>query len=248
MINMTTIDARGMHYRNLNDMIKNSIKTGEKEIFIKNVQGQRYIGDGIQGKCKITIEGTPGNDMASYMDGPTIIVHGNVQDATANTMNDGKVIVHGNSGDTLGYAMRGGEVYIKGNVGYRVGIHMKEYLEKKSIIVIGGKAGAFLGEYMAGGIIILLGLNIDDAQQVVGNYCGTGMHGGIIYSRIPIDSYKLGKEVKQAQAEAEDMEIISSYVKKFSDYFGFDYRTIMDGQFIKIYPYNHRPYGNLYAY
>jgi glutamate synthase domain-containing protein 3 len=245
---MKVIDASGMHYKDLNAMIKQLIKGNAAEILVKNVQGQRYIGDGIHGNSKIIIEGTPGNDMAAYMDGATIVVHGNAQDGVANTMNDGKVVIHGNTGDILGYAMRGGEVYIKGDVGYRVGIHMKEYLDKKPVIVIGGKAGAFLGEYMAGGIIILLGLNVDDTQKIVGNYCGTGMHGGVIYSRIPIDSYKLGKEVKQAQAEDGDMEIISSYVKKFSEYFGFDYRSIMDSQFVKIYPYNHRPYGNLYAY
>lgn len=245
---MKVIDASGMHYKDLNAMIKQLIKGNAAEILVKNVQGQRYIGDGIQGNSKIIIEGTPGNDMAAYMDGATIVVHGNAQDGVANTMNDGKVVIHGNTGDILGYAMRGGEVYIKGDVGYRVGIHMKEYLDKKPVIVIGGKAGAFLGEYMAGGIIILLGLNVDDAQKIVGNYCGTGMHGGVIYSRIPIDSYKLGKEVKQAQAEDGDMEIIGLYVKKFSDYFGFDYRSIMDRPFVKIYPYNHRPYGNLYAY
>jgi len=36
---------------------------------------------------------------------------------------------------------------------------MKEYGGRKPIIVIGGKAGGFLGEYMAGGIMLVLGLN-----------------------------------------------------------------------------------------
>ncbi|NLO83706.1 MAG: hypothetical protein GX094_11745 [Clostridiales bacterium] len=245
---MATIYARGMHYKDLNEMIKKLVKINEKEIILKNVQGQRYIGDGIQGEYRITIEGTPGNDMAAYMDGPTIIVHGNVQDATANTMNDGEVIVHGNSGDTLGYAMRGGEVYIKGSVGYRVGIHMKEYMNKKPVIVIGGKAGAFLGEYMAGGTIILLGLNAEDPQKMVGSHCGTGMHGGTIYSRLPIDSFKLGKEVMQIPADDNDMESVNIYIMKFCSYFGFDYDSVRDRRFWKIYPYNKRPYKNLYAY
>jgi len=245
---MKTIDARGIYYRDLNAIIKELFKMNEKEILLKNVAGQRYIGDGIQGDCRILIEGTPGNDMAAYMDGPSIIVHGNAQDGTANTMNNGEVIIHGNAGDTLGYAMRGGEVYIKGNVGYRAGIHMKEYMEKKPVIVIGGKAGDFLGEYMAGGTIILLGLNIDDAQKIVGSYCGTGMHGGSIYSRIPIDSYKLGKEVEQVEADKNDMNSISSYIMKFCSYFGIEYKSIVERPFLKIYPHNKRPYKNLYAY
>ena len=42
--------------------------------------------------------------------------------------------------------MRGGEIFIKGDVGYRVGIHMKAYLDHQPKIVVGGKAGDFLGE------------------------------------------------------------------------------------------------------
>ncbi|NLX70200.1 MAG: hypothetical protein GX024_04790 [Clostridiales bacterium] len=245
---MKTIDARGIHYQELNAVIKDLFNAGKNEVLIKNIQGQRYIGNGIKGNYKIVIEGTPGNDMAAYMDGPVIIIYGNVQDAVANTMNNGEVIIHGNAGDTLGYAMRGGEVYVKGDVGYRVGIHMKEYLDKKPVIVIGGKAGDFLGEYMAGGTIVLLGLSVYNTQKIVGSYCSTGMHGGVIYSRIPIDDYKLGKEVKQIQADDNDMKSISSYVRKFCSYFGLGYDSIMDRRFVKIYPYNKRPYKNLYAY
>lgn len=245
---MKVIDATGMHYKELNATIKQLINGDAVELLVRNVQGQRYIGSGIRGNSKIIIDGIPGNDMASYMDGATMVVHGNAQDGVANTMNDGKVVIHGNAGDILGYAMRGGEVYIKGDVGYRAGIHMKEYSDKKPVIVIGGRAGAFLGEYMAGGIIILLGLNVYGVQNAVGSCCGTGMHGGIIYSRLPIEEHKLGKEVKQVQAGAQDMEAIGQYVKNFCKYFEFEYGSIMDGNFVKIYPCNHRPYGNLYAY
>ena len=44
--------------------------------------------------------------------------------------------------------MRGGRVYVRDNIGYRGGIHMKQYMEKRPIVVIGGAARAFLGEYM----------------------------------------------------------------------------------------------------
>ena len=100
---------------------------GEKEIRLKNVNGQYYIGDGLRGDCKIIVEGVPGNDLAAFMDGPTIVVKGNAQDNIGNTMNSGKVIVEGHAGDVLGYGMRGGKLHIRGDVGYRVGIHMKGY-------------------------------------------------------------------------------------------------------------------------
>ncbi|HID18060.1 TPA: hypothetical protein EYP27_00795, partial [Candidatus Bathyarchaeota archaeon] len=128
-------------------------------MFLKNVNGQRCIGGGIRAKVKIIVEGVPGNDLAAFMDGPTIIVKSNAQDCVGNTMNDGKVVVHGNAGDALGYGMRGGRLFIKGDVGYRVGIHMKAYMDKNPVLIAGGFARDFLGEYMAGGFLIVLGLN-----------------------------------------------------------------------------------------
>mgnify|MGYP002508363490 CR=1 FL=1 len=44
------------------------------------------------------------------------------------------------------------------NAGYRAGIHMKAYKDKVPVMVIGGTAGSFLGEYQAGGVIVVLGL------------------------------------------------------------------------------------------
>ena len=157
------IDAKNINYRDLNFKIKQAVSLSKNDnsvIVLENVIGQRYIGDGIKGRAVIKIYGTPGNDMAAFIDGPVIEVFGNGQDGIGNTMNSGKIIIHGDCGDIIGYSMRGGEIYIKGNVGWRSGIHMKSYLEKFPIIIIGGKAGNFLGEYMAGGVIIVLGLNL----------------------------------------------------------------------------------------
>jgi len=76
----------------------------------------------------------------------------------------------------LGYGMRGGKVFIKGDVGYRVGIHMKAYENLVPIMVCGGKSRDFFGEYMAGGLLVLLGMNSQFDGPLVGGYVGTGMH------------------------------------------------------------------------
>ena len=94
-----------------------------------------------------------------FMSGPTIIVHGNADHAPGNTMDKGKIIIHGSAGDAVAHSMRGGRVYVRDNIGYRGGIHMKQYTDKRPILVVGGAARAFLGEYMAGGLLIVLGLN-----------------------------------------------------------------------------------------
>lgn len=264
------IDAQNIGYRTLNYLIRNiisEIKSSQnndltkkiKTIELNNVLGQRYIGDGIQNKINILINGTPGNDLAAFMDGPEIEIFGNVQDGTGNTMNSGKVIIHGSAGDILGYSMRGGEIYVKQDVGYRSGIHMKSFLDKFPVIVIGGKAGHFLGEYMAGGIIIVLGFDspinkmknfyLFDDDEIVGDYIGTGMHGGKIFVRGEINNHKLGKEIIKSKISNEDEDIIKSYIGNYFKYFGSaNEETIKLSDFLKLTPFSRRPYGKLYAY
>ena len=252
-----TIDAKNMNYGDLNSAIRKIFKADKNgKLTITNVLGQRYIGDGLTESAEISIYGIPGNDMAAFMDGPKLEIFGNGQDGIGNTMNSGKVIIHGDAGDILGYSMRGGEIYIEKNVGYRCGIHMKSYKSKIPVIVIGGNAGNFLGEYLAGGIIIVLGLHgprssffpYDENPGIVGNYLGTGMHGGTIYVRENIAEYKLGKEVKILKLDDEDRKILRKYIRNYCDYFEVDSRKISMDHFIKLIPYSHRPYGTLYAY
>lgn len=94
------IDAKGLDYTALNELIKSS----NGDCKIENCLGQRFIADSL-GSGNITIDGIPGNALGAYLNGAQITVNGNVQDAVGDTMNDGKIIVHGSIGDTAGYAM-----------------------------------------------------------------------------------------------------------------------------------------------
>lgn len=152
------IVAGDKHFRELNEEINTC---PDAEIELDNVCGQRYICAGLSGK-KVTIHGIPGNALCCYLDGCNVEVLGNAQDATGDTMNSGTLTIHGHCGDATGYAMRGGTILIEGNVGYRAGIHMKAYQTHIPVLVVGGEAGSFLGEYQAGGYIIVLGLNTRD--------------------------------------------------------------------------------------
>jgi glutamate synthase domain-containing protein 3 len=243
-----TIDAKGIYYRQLNERVREEIGKGEKEFVLNNVNGQRYIADGLRAKATITINGVPGNDLAAFMDGPTLIVNGNAQDGVANTMNDGKIVINGNAGDVLGYGMRGGKLYIKGDVGYRVGIHMKGFKSQIPVIIAGGTAGDFFGEYMAGGILVLLGIGRKEGEPIAGSYLGTGMHGGVMYLRGEVDPRDCGAEIGILDPNEEEMAELSKYVKEYCEDTGHDYAEIMKEKFIKIYPKSSRPYGRLYAY
>jgi len=247
--NSIRIDADGIFYQDLNRMLKDTVsKYQPDKVILCNVCGQRYIGTNLRQATKIEISGTPGNALGAFMDGPIIEVFGNAQDGCGNTMNDGEIIIHGNAGDIAGFSARGGEIFIKGNVGYRVGIHMKEYEDKKPALIIGGTAQDFLGEYMAGGTLIVLGLSLGESDLHRANFIGTGMHGGVIYIRGTVEDRQLGKEVSQLEVDSNDMDIIERYIHKFAAYFDQNENDILSGRFIKLLPLSHRPYGNLYAY
>ncbi len=248
-----SFDATGVYYKELNQQIRDSVKKGKKTLTLKGVNGQRFIGTGIEGEhIRISVHGVPGNDLGSFMQGPTIEVFDNAQDGVANTMSAGKVMVHGHAGDVLGYGMRGGKLFVKGNIGYRVGIHMKSYKHHVPIIVSGGKAGDFLGEYMAGGILMLLDIAEQSKTKVndpiAGNYIGTGMHGGVMYLRGNVNDYQLGKEVGKRPMEEDDKRIVEKLCEEFCTDMGYDGSEISVNDFQKLVPVTLRPYGNLYAY
>jgi glutamate synthase domain-containing protein 3 len=182
------------------------------------------------------------------MNGPTVIVNNNAQDGVANTMNEGAIYIHGDAGDILGYGMRGGSVFVRGNVGYRVGIHMKGFLDKVPRVVAGGCAGDFFGEYMAGGILVLLGLTQTDGGGIVGDYCGAGIHGGVIFLRGEVEHHKLGHEVGIAEPDEDDMKVLRDLVGEYCRAFDVDAQEVFSKPFLKLYPYSSRPYGRLYAY
>jgi len=245
---MHVIEAKGLRFKELNEQIRAALADGHKEIRLKNVNGQYYIGDGLREKATITIEGVPGNDMAAFMDGPTLVIKGNAQDNIANTMNSGKVVIHGNAGDVLGYGMRGGKLHILGDVGYRVGIHMKGLKKQVPCIIAGGTAGDFFGEYLAGGILILLGLGSDDKTPIVRDYIATGMHGGQIFIRGDVEKKYCGKEVGIFETDDDDIKTLKKYLSEFCDDFSLDMDEIMKKKFLKLLPVSSRPYGQLYAY
>lgn len=243
---MKVIDAKDTYFKTLNAIVFDALET-EDEIILANVSGQRYIGTGMDAGKSIIVQGTPGNDMACYMNGGKITVHGNGQDAVGNTMNGGEIVIYGHSGDTVGYGMRDGKIFIETNVGCRGGIHMKEFNEFKPQIVIGGRAGAYLGEYMAGGVILLLGLNLREGREIVGHYCATGMHGGVIYIRGDFPEDRISGGIVATPVDENDMETISGLVKEYCQHFDVNYENVMKDKFTRLAPASARPYKNMYV-
>ncbi len=240
---MLEVDIRNMGCDDISSIIREA--DGEP-LLLKGAIGQRYIACGMRG-VNLEIEGTPGNALAAYLDGGVIRVDGNCQDAVADTMNDGTLYIDGSAGDALAYAMRGGRIFVHGNAGYRAGVHMKAYGVVQPAIVIGGKAGSFLGEYLAGGTIIVLGMDNSD-DPVTGFFCGNGMYAGRIYLKTREKPRGLSEKlIMRSVDEAEKRERIMPYLEEFANAFHENAKHLAEGDFIAIEPNPEDSYKELYA-
>ena len=239
--NMIAVTLGTEHFTEANEMVREALAQVDT-VEVRDTFAQRYLGCAMPTGKFLKIYGVPGNDMACYMDGGSIEVFGNAQDQIGNTMNDGCIVVHGRCGDAAGYGMRGGKIFIREDCGWRVGIHMKQFEDKCPAIVVGGNAGSFLGEYMAGGIIVLLGK--------AGNYLATGMHGGVIYMKHELPQCDIPKGLVQEQISEEDKKILTDLLSGYNEHFEQDLGTKVDTSgegFYRLKPASSRPYENMYA-
>ena len=234
------IDASALDYRRINE----ALRAGE-DCEITGCCGQRFIAAGMGAKT-VRLRGTPGNALGAYLNGASVTVYGNAQDAVGDTMNDGRIAVHGNIGDAAGYAMRGGKIYVKGNAGYRAGIHMKAYQNKVPQLVIGGRAGSFLGEYQAGGVIVVLGLDIGDGR-IIGNFPCTGMHGGKMFLRAENVEGLFPPHVRVYPAGEEEKEELRTILLDYCKEFGYDIGRVLDHPFTVAVPDTNNPYRQMYV-
>ncbi len=235
------LNVKDLDYKALND----NLRKIKGDCSIAGCCGQRFIAAGMSDK-NITIGGIPGNALGAYLNGATITVNANAQDAVGDTMNEGQIVVHGNIGDAAGYAMRGGKIFVKGNAGYRAGIHMKAYKEKKPVMVIGGTAGSFLGEYQAGGVIVVLGLEAKD-NKIVGFFPCAGMHGGKMFLRSDCKNVKFPSQVTARPADESDIEELKVYVSEYCDLFGYDIDKVLTSPFTVVTPDSKNPYKQMYV-
>lgn len=236
------LNVSQLGFQELNAVLR---ETQEQAVTLDGCIGQRFIGAGMSGK-QISIHGIAGNALGAYLNGSVIETFGNAQDAVGDTMNDGKIIVHGNIGDAAGYAMRGGRIFVEGNAGYRAGIHMKAYQDKVPVMVIGGRAGSFLGEYQAGGIIIVLGLH-SDGRPIVSNFPSYGMHGGKLFLRSDCEGIHFPHQVSHRIAQAEELAEIRPLIDEFCKHFGGSAEEILSADFTLVTPDSGNPYQQMYV-
>ncbi len=230
-----------LHFKEANEQVRRVLEQAD-DVELDDVRAQRYLGCALPEGKRLRVHGTPGNDLACYMDGGVVEVLGNAQDQVGNTMNAGEVIIRGRCGDAAGYAMRGGRIFVRDGCGWRAGIHMKEYGEKRPVVVIGRDAGSFLGEYMAGGVVVVLG--------ETGDYLARGMHGGVVYLRKPPRAGALSDEVVLSRVDDADLAVLEplleEYDRLFADELGYAVHAEASA-FLRVSPASSRPYASMYV-
>ena len=71
-----TIDARSVAF----DQLNQQVQALDRDCTIVHCLGQRFIGTGMR-RHQVLIHGTPGNALGAYLNGGTLEVFGNAQDA-----------------------------------------------------------------------------------------------------------------------------------------------------------------------
>ena len=122
---------------------------------------------------------------------------------------------------------------------------MKAYKEKQPALVIGGKAGSFLGEYQAGGTIIVLGLDTD--RQIVRFFPCTGMHGGRMFIRSDCRDIIFPDQVTAQPARNEELTELRNILLDYCAVFHYDIKCVMDHPFTVVSPDTKNPYQQMYV-
>ena len=99
---------------------------------------------------------------------------------------------------------------------------------------------------MAGGLTLVLGLGLE-GKPIVGNFTGTGMHGGKILLRCDKLPPDLPAQVIAEDAGADALSEARPYIAEYCRLFGADLEEIMAAHFYVLRPNAANPYKQLYT-
>jgi NADPH-dependent glutamate synthase beta subunit-like oxidoreductase/glutamate synthase domain-containing protein 3/NAD-dependent dihydropyrimidine dehydrogenase PreA subunit len=180
--------------RTLEEIIQASVAKGRRNIEI-TAFGQHGIGGRLwqagEDRIYIRIKGQSGQRAGSLGFPNTFIeIMGPASDDVG-WLNAGAVIaVHGHAGNGTANGMAQGRVYIAGSIGAR-GMTMTKQnprFDPPELWVL-GSVGDYFGEFMAGGIAVICGIDAQTPQNIFGYRPLVGMVGGNVFFRGPHDGF-----------------------------------------------------------
>jgi glutamate synthase domain-containing protein 1/glutamate synthase domain-containing protein 3 len=239
------VDAVGFApegHRSLARAIVRLYQQGHRRLVVANSKGQRFIANGLGPNTlglRIEVYGSPGDYLASGIDGAEVVVHGSAQDQVAQIMKGGRLCIYGDVGQTFLYAAKGGEAFVLGNAAGRPLINAVG----KPRVVINGTCLDYLAESCmagdplnGGGFVVVNGVAFDDDGRLVeldtpypGGNLFSLSSGGAIYlrdphSRVSEDQLNGGEF---APMRAPDWALIRPYLEENERLFGIALRQLL---------------------
>ena len=114
-------------------------------------------------------------------------------------------------------------------------------------MVIGGRAGSFLGEYQAGGADPCPGAAHRTASPSPAISPARDMHGGKLILRSDCSHLLFPPQVTTHLADEDELQEIRHYVAEYCRLFDQDADAIMDSPFTVVTPDSNNPYKQMYV-
>jgi len=212
-------DGIRMESRILEERIQDAVEKGERRIEI-HAFGQHGIGGRLwkagDESIHVVIKGQAGQRVGSFGFSNTFIeVMGPASDDVGWLNAGSLIVVHGNAGNGLANAMAQGKIFVAGNIGAR-GMTMTKSnprFNPPEIWVL-GSVGDYFGEFMAGGIAVVCGVDPQNPENILGYRPLVGMVGGGVYFRGPHSGYS-DADAKQVPISNEDWNWLTKNLKAY---------------------------------
>ncbi|MBI9085035.1 MAG: FAD-dependent oxidoreductase [Desulfobacterales bacterium] len=205
--------------RILEEQIQKIVAQGYREISIRAF-GQHGIGGRLWPKdgrrIHITVEGPAGQRLGAMgYPGTNIDVMGPASDDVGWLNAGAQIVIHGNAGNGVANAMAQGKIYVAGHIGAR-GMTMTKQnprFDPPELWVL-GSVGDYFGEFMAGGVAVVCGVDPQDPANVLGYRPFVGMVGGRVYFRGSHQGYSR-PDAKLVPLVETDRQWLTGHLKHF---------------------------------
>ena len=188
------VQAGNRSSREINQEIKDLIRTGESRIRVRRTQAQHNLAVGILSPVSISFEGSVGYYCGGLMDGPDVEILGSAGWGLGESMASGTIQVTGNAGNGCGASIRGGTLAVRGSTAARAGISMKG-----GLLIIGGSCGYMTGFMSQKGTVVVCGN--------AGPGLGDSMYEGRIF--VGGEIQELGNDAVVEEPDQEDWDFLT---------------------------------------
>ena len=208
-----------LNSRILEERIQEALAGGYRHLTVQAF-GQHGIGGRLwragNDLVHVNVAGHSGQRLGSLGFPNTVIeVDGPVSDDVGWLNAGAQIVVHGHAGNGAANAMAQGKVFVGGNIGSR-GMTMTKQNPRFAPpeLWVLGSVGDYFGEFMAGGIAVICGVNPQDPDNILGYRPLVGMVGGKVFFRGPHRGFSQA-DAKILPIEPADWEWLTSNLELF---------------------------------